>query len=66
MYFFTFSLQPLFFNVIYYFVLAVSSQIDQVVTKLYMIRPGLSRPHELKEQSDAQIIEHRLVPGVRF
>ena len=56
----------LFSHSIYYFGLAVSSQIDQVITKLYMIRPGISRAHDLKERSDAQIIEHRLVPGVRF
>ena len=26
----------------------------------------ISRAHDLKERSDAQIIEHRLVPSVRF
>ena len=44
-----------------------------------MIRPGISRAHDLKEQStrisrtqdlkeqsDAQILEYRLVPDVRF
>ena len=56
----------LFSNVIYYYALAVSSQIDQVATMVYLIRPGISRAHDLKERNDAQIIEHRLVPDVRF
>ncbi|WP_206168940.1 hypothetical protein, partial [Veillonella sp. CHU594] len=42
-----------FSNVIYYFGLAVSSQINRVMTKVYLIRPGISRAHDLKEQSDA-------------
>ncbi len=38
----------------------------QVVSMEGCNMPGISRAHDLKERSDAQIIEHRLVRPVRF